>query len=598
MVKGRDQLKYGNQDGGSFSWSVPFYQSQNVLIRAKLWDVQSVIDTSDAPLSIELPPFSLIVPNGGYNYYPGSVVNIQWIAQNSNLINIEYSINSGSSWILIIDSLNASLNTYAWTIPNTPSNYCLVKITDLNSNATDVSNNVFTIKVLPSISLLQPNGGEIWTAGDTTQIMWSGNNLDGNVIIEFTTNNWMTSTYVGGVWGWTTGGSYPVTVPFINTSTAKARVRMLEAPTVFDESDTVFSIVFPIFSLISPNGQEQYYPTNLVQIKWFAAGVTNVRLDYSVNNGNTWMNIEQSLNGTTGIYDWIVPNTPSTQCLVRVSDVSNTAIYDISNSLFTIKPLPTIQLNTPIGGETMISGTIHTISWTGNNLTNAVKIYYSVDLGYSWEYIDEVWSMANGASYQWFVPYNYTNNALVKVFLFDAPAVSSQSNSVFTIQCPPLSVIYPNGGETLFPFNEEIIQWVCTDSALLNIEYTYDNDTTWHTIATNVHASLGQYTWIVPNIPSDFCRVRITNQNNPQTDYSDTVFVIHALPQLTVVSPNGGEILVGGTTVQAIWTGYNLIDPIIVDYTLDNWATSQMINWKNGNSNGDSIEWIVPFVPT
>jgi len=589
---------YGNSTGGSFSWSVPFYQSQNVIIRAKLWDIQSVSDVSDVPFSIILPPFSLITPNGGYNYYPGNVISIQWIAQNTNLIKIEYSINNGNSWILVADSINASLNVYAWTIPNTPSYNCLVKLTDLNSTNFDVSNDVFTIKVLPTISLIQPNGGETWTAGDTTHIIWTGSNLDGNLIMEFSTNNWLTSTYAGGVWGWASGGSYPVTIPFINTSTAKVRVRMLEAPTVYDESDTVFSIVFPTFSLISPNGQESYYPTNLVQIKWVTAGISNVKIDYSINNGNTWINIEQSINGTTGIYDWIVPNTPSIQCLVRVTDVSNPLTYDISNSTFTIRTLPTIQLNTPLGGETMISGSTHTISWTGSNLTNAVKIYYSVDLGYSWEYIDEVWSMPNGASYQWFVPYNYTNNALVKVFSYDVPAVSSQSNSVFTIQSPPFSLIYPNGTETLYPFNEEIIQWVCTDSSLLNIEYTYDNDTTWHTLATNVHASLGQYTWNVPNTSSDFCRIRITSLNNQQTDYSDTLFVIHTLPQLSVASPNGGEILVGGTSVPVIWSGSELVEPIIVDYTLDNWATSQMINWKYGDPNGDTLDWVVPFVPT
>jgi len=591
---------YGTLTGGNYTWSVPFYQSSDVKVRAKLWDIQSVHDESNDPFAIVLPPFALISPNGGYSYYPESSVNIQWIAQNSTKIKIDYTINNALSWITITDSVDASLNNYSWTIPNTPSNACLIRILDISdTSVVDISDNFFVIKVLPTISLVQPNGGEVWTSGDTTQIIWTGTNLDGNVILEFTTNNWISSAYIGGEWGWTTGGSYPISVPFINTTNAKVRVRILEAPTVKDESDTTFSIVFPPFSLVSPNGQEQYYPTNTVQIKWFASGVSNVRIDYSINNGLTWINIEQSLNGSNGFYDWTIPNTPSTQCLVKVSDVNNPSYFDVSNNIFTIKTLPTIHLTSPVGGEVLVSGTTYTISWTGTNLTNAVYIYYSVDLGYSWNYVNEIWSMNNGASYQWFVPYTPTNNALVRVFLYDASSVFSQSNAVFTIQNPSLSLIFPNGNETYFPYNKDTIKWVCTDSTLLKIEYTVDNDTTWNTIAANVHAGLGRYVWTIPNTPSPYCKVKIINQNNTQSyDLSDTVFEIHALPQLSVVSPNGGEILTGGTVLPVFWTGHDLTDPVIIEYTGDNWATSQMINWKYGNPDGDSINWVVPFTPT
>jgi hypothetical protein len=38
-----------------------------------------------------------------------------------------------------------------------------------------------------------------------------------------------------------------------------------------------------------------------------------------------------------GTYNWTVPNTPSTQCLVRISDASNPSVYDISDNTFTIE---------------------------------------------------------------------------------------------------------------------------------------------------------------------------------------------------------------------------------------------------------------------
>ena len=42
-------------------------------------------------------------------------------------------------------------------------------------------------------------------------------------------------------------------------------------------------------------------------------------------------------------YNWTIPNTPSTQCLVRISDVANASINDVSDSTFTIADLVSVD---------------------------------------------------------------------------------------------------------------------------------------------------------------------------------------------------------------------------------------------------------------
>jgi hypothetical protein len=37
-----------------------------------------------------------------------------------------------------------------------------------------------------------------------------------------------------------------------------------------------------------------------------------------------------------GSYNWTIPNTPSIECLVRISDASNAAVNDVSDTTFTI----------------------------------------------------------------------------------------------------------------------------------------------------------------------------------------------------------------------------------------------------------------------
>ncbi|MCJ7580568.1 MAG: Ig-like domain-containing protein, partial [Candidatus Aminicenantes bacterium] len=82
-------------------------------------------------------------------------------------------------------------------------------------------------------------------------------------------------------------------------------------------------------------------------ISWTTAGtVGNVKIEYSTDNGIAWAEI---VNSTTndGSHPWTVPNTPSSQCQVRISDVADVSSNSTSDAVFTIKVSapPTISLN-------------------------------------------------------------------------------------------------------------------------------------------------------------------------------------------------------------------------------------------------------------
>jgi len=85
----------------------------------------------------------------------------------------------------------------------------------------------------------------------------------------------------------------------------------------------------------SPNGGEVWTQGTTHNITWTSIAVTNVMIELSINNGASWSTVIAST-PSSGIYSWLVPNTPSTQCLIRISDVSNPAINDVSDNVFTI----------------------------------------------------------------------------------------------------------------------------------------------------------------------------------------------------------------------------------------------------------------------
>jgi alpha-tubulin suppressor-like RCC1 family protein/Leucine-rich repeat (LRR) protein len=175
---------------------------------------QNVVDSEDSDEVSAAPAIqgtiAVTSPNGGESWVGGSSHNITWTTTGTIAnVKIESSTNSGSSYTPVIAS-TANTGSYAWTVPNTPSATCLVRVSDVsNSLVNDASNATFTIAgAIPSaerqalIDLYNSTNGASWTnktnwlgaagtentwygvttdAGNTTvlQLQLSGNNLVG-----------------------------------------------------------------------------------------------------------------------------------------------------------------------------------------------------------------------------------------------------------------------------------------------------------------------------------------------------------------------------------------------------------------------------------
>ena len=97
------------------------------------------------------PSVTLSSPNGGEVWSVGSTHNILWSATDSTdtvaSIDLYYSINGGLSYGTIATG-EANDGSYPWTIPNTPSTRCRVKVVardDASLTGEDISDDDFTI---------------------------------------------------------------------------------------------------------------------------------------------------------------------------------------------------------------------------------------------------------------------------------------------------------------------------------------------------------------------------------------------------------------------------------------------------------------------
>jgi photosystem II stability/assembly factor-like uncharacterized protein len=221
-------------------------------------------------------------PNGGQVVVPRSSYTIRWCAQGIDTVRIEYSVDGGSTWLLIRDAVPAvggdnfhcpepalkqfmssaitkNMGSYEWNVPDIESSDVLIRVLDrLQPSIADVSDKPFSVtqKVssswtqqsvgasagLVSVSIVDDNivwtcgwggvvyrttnGGSSWIQGtnvpsDGTGIF--GLNADTALVCANLTNN-------GRIYRTTNGGiSWSLVFEYTGTSAAIQNVHMFDA---------------------------------------------------------------------------------------------------------------------------------------------------------------------------------------------------------------------------------------------------------------------------------------------------------------------------------------------------------------------------------
>lgn len=200
------------------------------------------------------PDVQVTYPNGGENLMVGQDVDITWLASDPSGVesdSIYYSTDNGGSWIPVA-SQTGNPQVYTWTVPNTPSTNCLVQIVAFDhwgNRGSDNSDAVFAIiqdTEPPTVTVTQPNGGEIWATGSVHQIAWSDSDNVAVVAdsIYYSTDggsNWIPVVHQTG-----NPQNYWWTVPNTPSITCRVKLVVFDAAghSAVDESDADFEIYY------------------------------------------------------------------------------------------------------------------------------------------------------------------------------------------------------------------------------------------------------------------------------------------------------------------------------------------------------------------
>ena len=214
-------------------------------------------------------------------------------------------------------------------------------------SSTDV-NHVTVVGAAGTI-LRTTNGGSTWvqqyvTGSGLLDVYFIDNNngtivgVDGTILKTINGGNTWTSQYSG--IGYSLNG-----VSFIDANTGWA---VGGNGTILDYDGSILASL----SISAPIGGENWQVDGTYDITWSSTNVNNVKIEYTADNGVSWLPPIIPSTPSDGSYSWTIPNTPSTQCKVKITDVDNPSVSDESDGVFTISApiLPRIRMRIVANG--------------------------------------------------------------------------------------------------------------------------------------------------------------------------------------------------------------------------------------------------------
>jgi hypothetical protein len=446
-----------------------------------------------------------------------------------------------------------------------------------------------------TLTLLSPNGGENWLQGSGCTISWEYTGGPATGLIEYSEDGGQYWNYLDYIYALDSASSYTFQNYLYATTQAMIRISDYNNPGISDVSDNVFTITEPPVYVYSPNSGNVYYQTAPVYISWYSTAIAEFKLEYSLDNGQSWAAIISNYSGYD--FTWTAPDVLTNQAVIRISDAADPGAYGLSQ-VFSIVELPTLTLTDPNGGEVWNYAEMATVSWTGSNLQAYVNIEFSSDGGSNWSSLGYGYSGPEGGSAEVSVPYIATENALVRIVDYNYYTPLDQSDAPFTVNIPPVIIYYPYGGESFYNKSQTYFSWLAApDINLLNIDLSTDNGQSWQTVSENIDATQGYFYWTVSGTPSESCFIRISDAADPAKFGISGLFTILATPVITLNAPQGGEFWNTGSAYSISWSYNNpSASYIYLEFSADNGVTWNFINYSAVTGTEGSYEWTTPVI--
>lgn len=328
-------------ESASYLWTVPDAAGRAYRIRVRSDINAEILDISDNIFTISkvevLTQYISELLTGDYSGV--AKTPITWTAPGAANVKIDYSTNGGGSWTPVVSTVKADRAFYMWTIPGTPTIDGRIRISNVDNTAINDINDA-PISIRNPITLINANGGGFITNNSMFNIRWLLQDIDpaSSVYWEYSHNNT----------NWVRINANAVSVSdetmmwFVNTGLDDSVwLRAVESGTyrIVGKSENSFRVTDKILMLNEPNGGENYIALTTQTISWDHNGLSSIAISYTYDDGETWVPVADNIPVADLTYSWIVPNTPSINCRIKLQDETHGYMVLESDQDFTISPL-------------------------------------------------------------------------------------------------------------------------------------------------------------------------------------------------------------------------------------------------------------------
>ena len=281
-------------------------------------------------------------------------------------------------------------------------------LTDYGGSGTDWDIFYKRNNLTSEILINSPISTSTWQMGNSYDILWNSISSIINVEIELYWKGTFNATISAST---PNNGSYSWTVPsgLVNSTQYQIKITDVSNSSIYDFSNyfEIYTPYTPVESITvtNPSGIVIWETGTTHVITWTSTGsISNVRIALYENN---IYNIEIVVSTPNdGEFSWTIPSglAISNQYQIKITDVSNSSIYDFSNyfEIYTpYTPVESITVTNPSGIVIWETGTTHVITWTSTGSISNVRIALYENNIYN---IEIVVSTPNDGEFSWTIP--------------------------------------------------------------------------------------------------------------------------------------------------------------------------------------------------
>jgi len=586
-----------------YLWITPNIESEDCLIKIISVENDDIYDISEKTFKISKnPSIKISNPLSDQVYYSKEGIPIRWNSVNvrGKKVNIYYSANKGKRWNVIKRGV-LNNGKFDWDISeiDTTSTFSKIKI-ELSNNIkiNDVNKGYFTVYGKPYINILTQKDNQIIEDKTIYRIEWNSKNIRENRI------NIYYSIDGANIWNpiemdISNKGFYDWFIPNLNAEKCFFKVESAIENNIFSVSNYSINITDKPSIIIKNNLNDlKFGILDSILINWETYNLSDEYIDilYSEDLGKNWKLLHKNVfDSGEKIIKVPFVSESSKECQIKISDSDNDKIYTISKGVFEIeRPKGTINLSN-LKKKKYNYDDIMEIVWTDEYMDDRIgKIYYSINNGKDWEFINEV-KISEG-SLNWEIPNLEigSKECLIKIVVNNSNYDFIDNLKDFEIKPAPFINIVNNSNEIINTDIPFLIQVSSKNVKKLsyNLYYSFTRGISWKTIDKNIKST--EYLWNVPSIKG-YKNVLLKAELNNFVDIQD----VKKMPTLgqsiniSVLKPNGEELYSVNDKVEIVWNIKKIYDKTIdIYYSLDSGLSWEVIE-KNVENSGNYIWSII-----